>query len=31
MVDASGSNLLAAGRVDDLAMEVDPGLPLGSA
>ncbi len=31
MVAASGSNLLAAGRVDDLAMEVDPGLPLGSA
>jgi len=28
MVAASGSNLLAAGRVDDLAMEVDPGLPL---
>jgi N6-L-threonylcarbamoyladenine synthase len=31
MVAASGSNLLAAGRVDDLAMEVDPGLPLSSA
>lgn len=31
MVAASGSNLLAAGHVDDLAMEVDPGLPLGSA
>jgi len=31
MVAASGSNLLAAGRVDDLAMEVDPGLPLGAA
>jgi N6-L-threonylcarbamoyladenine synthase len=30
MVAASGSNLLAAGRVHDLAMEVDPGLPLGS-
>ncbi len=28
MVAAAGSNLLAAGRVDDLAMEVDPGLPL---
>jgi N6-L-threonylcarbamoyladenine synthase len=28
MVAASGSNLLAAGRVDDLALEVDPGLPL---
>ncbi len=31
MVAASGSNMLAAGRVHDLAMEVDPGLPLGSA
>ena len=31
MVAASGSNLLAAGRVHDLAMEVDPGLPLGAA
>ena len=31
MVAASGSNLLLAGRVDDLAMEVDPSLPLGSA
>jgi len=31
MVAAAGSNLLAAGRIDDLAMEVDPGLPLGSA
>ena len=31
MVAASGSNLLAAGRIDDLAMEVDPGLPLGGA
>lgn len=28
MVAAAGSNLLAAGHVDDLAMEVDPGLPL---
>jgi N6-L-threonylcarbamoyladenine synthase len=28
MVAASGSNLLAAGHVDDLALEVDPGLPL---
>jgi len=28
MVAASGSNLFAAGRIDDLAMEVDPGLPL---
>ena len=31
MVAASGSNMLAAGRVHDLAMEVDPGLPLGAA
>jgi N6-L-threonylcarbamoyladenine synthase len=31
MVAASGSNMLAAGRVHDLAMEVDPGLPMGSA
>jgi len=31
MVAAAGSNLLAAGRIDDLALEVDPGLPLGSA
>ncbi len=31
MVAASGSNLLAAGSIDDLAMEVDAGLPLGSA
>ena len=31
MVAASGSNMLAAGRVHDLAMDVDPGLPLGSA
>jgi len=31
MVAAAGSNLLAAGHVDDLAMEVDPGLPLGAA
>jgi N6-L-threonylcarbamoyladenine synthase len=31
MVAASGSNLLAAGRIDDLAMEVDPGLALDSA
>ena len=31
MVAASGSNLLAAGRVDDLAMEVDPGLQLSDA
>ena len=30
MVAASGSNMLAAGRVHDLAMEVDPGLPLGA-
>ena len=29
MVAASGSNLLAAGRIGDLAMEVDPSLPLG--
>jgi hypothetical protein len=28
MVAASGSNMLAAGRVHDLAMEVDPSLPL---
>jgi len=28
MVAASGANLLAAGRVDDLAMEVDPSLAL---
>lgn len=28
MVAAAGSNLLAAGHVDDLAMEVDPGLSL---
>ena len=28
MVAASGSNLLAAGHVDDLALEVDPGLAL---
>jgi N6-L-threonylcarbamoyladenine synthase len=31
MVAASGSNLLAAGRIDDLAMEVDPGLALSDA
>ena len=31
MVAASGSNLLAAGRLDDLAMEVDPGLALSGA
>jgi N6-L-threonylcarbamoyladenine synthase len=31
MVAASGSNLLAAGRIDDLAMEVDPGLALSGA
>ena len=31
MVAASGSNLLAAGRIGDLAMEVDPGLPLSDA
>ena len=30
MVAASGSNLLVAGRVADLAREVDPSLPLGS-
>jgi N6-L-threonylcarbamoyladenine synthase len=30
MVAASGSNLLAAGHVDGLAMEVDPGLALGA-
>lgn len=29
MVAASGANLLAAGAVADLAMEVDPSLPLG--
>ena len=28
MVAASGANLLAAGRIDDLAMEVDPALAL---
>lgn len=31
MVAASGANLLAAGTVADLAMEVDPSLPLGPA
>ena len=31
MVAASGSNLLLAGRVADLAMEVDPSLPLSPA
>jgi N6-L-threonylcarbamoyladenine synthase len=30
MVAASGSNLLAAGRTDDLALEVDPALALGA-
>jgi hypothetical protein len=28
MVAAAGANLLAAGRVDDLALEVDPSLAL---
>jgi hypothetical protein len=28
MVAASGANMLAAGRIDDLAMEVDPSLAL---